>query len=118
MRANPERQELVHLVSLWDIIIGQIYSLGHLKNCLSRSGKGAKILFLESICDFASLRELHFWDYSEGSVYSFAPHSSSSALMDEFTFLLHRRGIQLEKIQLQRDTCSMGFFKGGFSECF
>ena len=32
-------------------------------------GKGAKILFLESICVFAILRELHFWDYSEVSNY-------------------------------------------------
>ena len=40
----------------------------HLKNRFSPSRKSAKTLFLESICDFASLRELHFWDYSEVSV--------------------------------------------------
>ena len=43
------------------------FKLRYLKNCLSPRRKGAEILFLESICDFASLREPHFWDYSKAS---------------------------------------------------
>jgi len=42
-----------------------IEGLRHLKNCFSPSREDS---VFESICDFASLRETHFWGYSEVSV--------------------------------------------------